>query len=70
MPDAIAKDDIKTLAQEIEKSVQVQQTKQWERPGAEPPVQPAAPQPSARLDQPASDTQAAAPGGGNALVLQ
>jgi outer membrane protein len=70
MPDAIAKDDIKTLAQEIEKSVQVQQTKQWERPGAEPPVQPAAPQPSARLDEPASATQAAAPGGGNALVLQ
>jgi hypothetical protein len=75
MPDAIQKDDIKTLAQEIEKTVLIQQKKQWELPGAEPPAQsdpptsPVAQQQPAQ-GEPASAEQIAAPGGGNAPVLQ
>lgn len=75
MPDAIAKDDIRTLANEIEKTVVAQQQKEQELPG--PPLpDPAQPQPAAQSSQPASSatpanaTQLAAPGGSHAQALQ
>ncbi|MFM0339575.1 TolC family protein [Paraburkholderia fungorum] len=75
MPDAIAKNDIRTLANEIEKTVVAQQQKEQELPG--PPLpDPAQPQPAAQSSQPASSatpanaTQLAAPGGSHAQALQ
>jgi outer membrane protein TolC len=64
MPDTIHKDDVRTLAQEIEKTVLMQQKKQWQLDSEEPPAKSQTP------DQPASASQIAAPGGGNAPVLQ
>lgn len=64
MPDTIQKDDVRTLAQEIEKTVLMQQKKQWQLDSEEPPAKSQTP------DQPASASQIAAPGGGNAPVLQ
>jgi outer membrane protein TolC len=82
MPEAIAKDDVKTLASEIEKTVVMQQQKEQELPGvtspdpsqSQPPSQPP-PQPVSQSPQPVSPaaavaTQIAAPGGSHAPALQ
>ncbi|SDJ13386.1 Outer membrane protein TolC [Paraburkholderia steynii] len=65
MPDAIAKDDIKTLAQEIEKTVIAQQKREQELPAPSPSDQA---QPPPQSAQPAPAPQLASPGGGNAPV--
>ncbi|SOE86917.1 Outer membrane protein TolC [Burkholderia sp. YR290] len=73
MPDAIAKDDIKTLAQEIEKTVVAQQTKQQELPAPQSPDPGQPPRPDqqpAQSARPEDHPQLASPGGGNAPILQ
>lgn len=63
MPDAIAKDDVKTLAQEIEKTVDLQQ--QLEQQEQQPP-----PQQQQQQQQPPAPQTALPAGGGNAPVVQ
>jgi hypothetical protein len=78
MPEAIAKDDIKTLAQEIEKTMAAQQQMEPDMgPSPQPDTtQPVGQQPSGQPGQPAPAVDNAAPaapvatGGGNAPVVQ